>query len=53
MLTFSHDLYSISASPCSLFQSVSINIEPVKGEADGVLVSHLETMFSVITHAIG
>ena len=53
MLTFSHDLYSISASPCSLFQGVSINIEPIEGFAYGVFIPHLETMLSIITHVIG
>ena len=53
MLTFRSHLYDIAALRCFLFQGVSIDIEPVKRFANGVLILHSETMFTVIHHFIG
>ena len=53
MLTFSYDFDSIATSPCFLSQGIGIDVKPVKRFANGVLVSHLETILPVITHIIG
>jgi len=52
MFTFGHHLDCISASFCFLLQGISINIEPIEGLSDGVLVLHPEAMLSVIPHVI-
>ena len=44
MLTFCYDFDSIATSPCFLSQGISIDVKPVKGFANGVLVSHLNTL---------
>ena len=53
MLTFCHNLYIISAYPCFLSQGVCIDIKPIKGLADDVLIPHLKTMLSVVGHIFG
>ena len=44
MLTFCYDFDSIATSPCFLSQGISIDVKPFKGFANGVLVSHLNTL---------
>ena len=53
MFTFSYHFCHIAVFICNLFQGVCINIEPGEWFSDGVLVLHLETLFSVIAHIIG
>lgn len=48
MLTFSHDLNGISILWSFLYQSVSVDVEPVKGFADGFLILHLEALLTII-----
>ena len=52
MITFSNYLCNIAVLRCFLFQSVCIDIKPVKRFANGVLILHSETMFTVIVHLI-
>ncbi len=53
MLTFSYHFDCISISHSLFFQSVSVNVKPVKRFSDGVLILHPEAMLSVIAHIIG
>ncbi len=53
MATLGNNLDCISASPSSLSQGVSIDIEPAKGGSDGVLVLHPEAMLTIIAHVVG
>ena len=52
MLPLGNYLCNIAVLRRFIFQGVSIDIEPIEGLSDSVLVLHLEAMFTEIIHLV-
>ena len=53
MISLCYYLYDIPTPVSSLPQSICIDVKPVKGFSDCVLILHLEAMLPVVAHIFG